>query len=258
MHATTREVRHAEPPEMVLSVGGLKKRYGKVVALTGVSISIPKGSVVALLGPNGAGKTTLIEILLGLRTPDAGSVTLMGVDILKNPRACQEKIGVQLQDTRLHPKLRVKDALKLFASFYQHKADIAAIARLFGLDEQMKRPIARLSGGWQQRVALALALVNDPEFLILDEPTTGLDPLARREVWSLLRSLRSKGRTILLSTHFMEEAEQLADEIILLSKGSVIATGTHEQLKSGMEGAGATLEDVYIHLVQQHGGGLGL
>jgi ABC-2 type transport system ATP-binding protein len=240
----------AQPHDPVV-VSGLRKRYGKTVALAGVSFRIPKGSVVSILGPNGAGKSTLLEILIGLRTPDAGEVRLFGTDILKHPRSCQHRIGVQLQDTRLVPKMTVGEAFKLFASFYEKIGDIEAIATSLGLHNYMKKKVSALSGGWRQRLALALSLINDPDLLFLDEPTTGFDPIVRREVWQILEKFRADGRTIVLSTHYMEEAERLSDQIIMLSRGSIIAAGTAGELKASLAQTDATLEDVYADLIQR-------
>jgi ABC-2 type transport system ATP-binding protein len=240
----------AHPHDPVV-VSGVRKRYGKTVALAGVSFRIPKGSVVSILGPNGAGKSTLLEILIGLRTPDAGEVRLFGTDILKNPRSCQHRIGVQLQDTRLVPKMTVREAFKLFAGFYEKTVDIDSVATPLGLHTCMKKRVSALSGGWRQRLALALSLINDPDLLFLDEPTTGFDPIVRREVWQILEKFRAGGRTIVLSTHYMEEAERLSDQIIMLSRGSIIAAGTASELKASLAQTNATLEDVYAELIQR-------
>lgn len=240
----------AQPNDPVV-VGALKKRYGPTTALAGVSFRIPSASVVAILGPNGAGKSTLLEILIGLRVPDAGEVSLFGVDILKHPRACQHRLGVQLQDTRLMPKMTVKEAVDLFAGFYDRVTDVDALCGSLGLPPYYKVKIGTLSGGWHQRLALALSLINDPELLILDEPTTGFDPLVRREVWQILRQFRGDQRTIVLSTHYMEEAERLADHVIMMSRGSIVAAGTVAELKARVDQSNATLEDVYAELIQR-------
>lgn len=234
----------------VVVVSSLSKAYGDTQALDNVSFSLGAGKVLALLGQNGAGKSTLLESLIGIRTPDSGVISLFGRDVRQAPHDWRQKIGVQLQDTRLMPKMRVEECLELFSSFYNKVGDIPAIVQSLGLEPWLKRKVSTLSGGWHQRLALALALINDPQLLILDEPTTGFDPIARREVWGLLKAVRAKGRSILLSTHYMEEAEQLADEIILIAKGRIIAQGTAQELKDRHGEPGATLEDVYALLVQ--------
>jgi len=217
--------------EPALRCRGLVKRYGDVTAVDGLDLEVRSGECFALLGPNGAGKTTTIEILEGLNSPDAGEVTVLwqhwgrGED-----RALRERLGIQLQETRLHEKLSVEETVRLFRSFYQRGPEPAEVLRRVQLDEKRRAWVGKLSGGQKQRLSVACALVNDPEVLFLDEPTTGLDPQSRRQLWDLVEDFRRRGGTVLLTTHYMEEAEQLCQRVAIMDHGRVIALGTPAEL----------------------------
>ena len=215
----------------ILQVENLTKRYGEVEALRGVSIEVQEGEVFGLLGPNGAGKTTTVEILEGLRTPDSGRVSVCGLDPQRNPEELKREIGATLQATSLPDKMRVLEALKLFAHFYERRRNPEELLKRFGLEEKRNAFYSTLSGGQKQRLALALALVNDPRVLFFDEPTAGLDPQVRREIYGVIEELRQEKKTILLTTHYIEEAERLCDRVAIVDHGKVIATGTPRELK---------------------------
>ncbi|MBN2980925.1 MULTISPECIES: ABC transporter ATP-binding protein [Cohnella] len=210
----------------VIQLEQLRKQYGQTVALDGITMQVNKGEIFGVVGPNGAGKTTLIEILEGLRTADGGEALVLGKDIRKEAAEIKQRIGVLFQATTLPEKAKVKEVLRLFASFYKNARNPEEIARLTGLQDKGNAMIKSLSGGWKQRVALALALINDPEILFLDEPSMGLDPNARKEMWATIRELRGEGRTIVVTTHYMEEAEQLCDRVAIISKGRLVALET--------------------------------
>ena len=215
----------------ILQVENLTKRYGEVEALRGVSIEVQEGEVFGLLGPNGAGKTTTVEILEGLRTPDSGRVSVCGLDPQRNPEELKREIGATLQATSLPDKMRVLEALKLFAHFYERRRNPEELLKRFGLEEKRNAFYSTLSGGQKQRLALALALVNNPRVLFFDEPTAGLDPQVRREIYGVIEELRQEKKTILLTTHYIEEAERLCDRVAIVDHGKVIATGTPRELK---------------------------
>ncbi|MGD0697687.1 MAG: ABC transporter ATP-binding protein [Terriglobia bacterium] len=219
----------------------LHKSYGAVQALRGISFEMKKGEVFGLLGPNGAGKTTTMEILTSLRPPDAGLVQVCGLDPTRESNELKEKIGAQLQATVLPDKMRVEEALRLYASFYKHRASIEALLESFGLTEKRRTFYEHLSGGQKQRLALALALVNNPELVLLDEPTVGLDAMLRRDIYSLIERFRSEGRTVLLTTHYIEEAERLCDRVAIIDHGQVVANGSPRELIKG-SGKGTRLE----------------
>jgi ABC-2 type transport system ATP-binding protein len=208
----------------------LTKHYGPSLALAGVSFSVGAGEIFGLLGRNGAGKTTAIECIVGLRDCDSGSVQLCGVDALQNSRQASELIGVQLQDTALQDKVTPREALGLFASFYAHPAKVGDLIERFGLTEKADAAFDTLSGGQRQRLALALALVNQPRVLFLDEPTAGLDPQSRRQLHEMIRGMRDEGRTVVLSTHYIEEAENLCDRLAIIDRGKIVAEGKPEEL----------------------------
>jgi ABC-2 type transport system ATP-binding protein len=214
----------------VISVNELRKRYGSIRAVDGVSFEVRKGEVFGLLGPNGAGKTTTIEILEGLRKPDTGQAMVLGIDVARRPEALKERIGVQLQTAALYPELTVTELLALFGSFYARSRPAAELVSELGLDERRNAISRDLSGGQRQRLSIALALVNDPELIFLDEPTTGLDPQARRALWEHVAGLRSEGRTILLTTHYMEEAERLCDRVAIMDHGRILEMGKVAEL----------------------------
>ena len=215
---------------LALSVRGLRKRYADVVAVDGLDLFVSTGECFGLLGPNGAGKTTTIEICEGLNTPDEGEVLVLGRRWASNERELRERLGIQLQETQLAEKLTVEETVRLFRSFYQHGRTVDEVIRLVQLDEKRRGRVGKLSGGQKQRLALACAVVGDPELLFLDEPTTGLDPQSRRQLWELLSELKSLGRTIILTTHYMEEAERLCDRVAIVDHGKVIALGTPREL----------------------------
>ena len=201
-------------------------------AVDGVTFEVARGEVFGLLGPNGAGKTTTVEILEGLRAPDAGDAHVLGIDVAAGVGDLKERIGVALQTAALYPKLTVREVLDLFASFYRRSRPADELIALLDLGEKRDTRTQDLSGGQRQRLAVALALVNDPELVFLDEPTTGLDPAARRSLWEIVRSLQADGRSVLLTTHYMEEAEVLCDRIAIMDHGRILETGTVEELVS--------------------------
>ena len=230
--------------EPIIQVEGLYKNYGAVAALRGVSFSVEEGEVFGLLGPNGAGKTTTVEILEGMRTPDRGLARVGGLDPEKSGTQFKERIGAVLQSTSLPDKLRVKEAIELFSRFYQRRADTNELLRRFQLDEKSDAYYSQLSGGQKQRLALAMALVNDPDVIFLDEPTAGLDPQVRREIYDKIEQLRREKKTVLLTTHYIEEAERLCDRVAIVDNGRVIAQGTPRELKQ--KSAGRTRIEVRL------------
>ncbi|HWD05562.1 MAG TPA: ABC transporter ATP-binding protein [Amycolatopsis sp.] len=210
----------------VIEVGHLHKRYGEKVAVDDVSFTVEDGEIFGILGPNGAGKTTTVECLEGLRAPDGGTCEVLGLDPRRDGPELRQRVGVQLQESRLPDRLRVGEALELYASFYRKPADIERLLKLLGLTDQRATAYKKLSGGQQQRLSIALALVGNPEIAVLDELTTGLDPQARRDTWSLVEAVRDEGVTVVLVTHFMEEAERLCDRIAVIDAGRVAAIDT--------------------------------
>jgi len=215
----------------VLQVENLVKRYGEVEAVRGVSFSVEEGEVFGLLGPNGAGKTSTIEVLEGLRVADGGSATVCGLDPQKNPNELKNEIGATLQATSLPDKLRVSEAIRLFAGFYKRRRNTDELLKRFGLEEKRHSFYNQLSGGQKQRLALAMALINDPRVLFLDEPTAGLDPQVRREIYGVIEELKREKKTIVLTTHYIEEAEKLCDRVAIIDHGKLIASGTPRELK---------------------------
>jgi ABC-2 type transport system ATP-binding protein len=215
----------------ILQVENLVKRYGDVQAVRGVSFNVEEGEVFGLLGPNGAGKTSTVEIMEGLRTADSGRVSVCGLDPQKNPQELKHQIGAALQSTSLPDKLRVIEALRLFASFYRRHRSPEELLKRFGLEEKRNTFYNQLSGGQKQRLALAMALVNDPKVLFFDEPTAGLDPQVRREIYDIIEELRREKKTIVMTTHYIEEAERLCDRVAIVDHGTVIALGTPRELK---------------------------
>jgi ABC-2 type transport system ATP-binding protein len=220
---------HASPTP-ALAVRSLRKTFGPVVAVDHLDLEVRRGECFGLLGPNGAGKTTTIEICEGLTTPDAGDVEILGRRWRTHERELRELLGIQLQDTQLAEKLTVEETLRLFRSFYSRGRDVSEVLGVVQLEEKRRGRVGTLSGGQKQRLALACAIVGDPELLFLDEPTTGLDPQARRQVWDLIEALKAAGRTIVLTTHYMEEAERLTDRVAVVDHGRVIALGTPREL----------------------------
>src|SRR5215210_151724 len=209
---------------------GLVKRYADVVAVNGLDLEVIRGECFGLLGPNGAGKTTTIEILEGLTVPDAGAVEILGTSWDRDGDTLRERLGISLQETQLTEKLTVGETIRLFRSFYQNGRDPEDVLVQLSLDEKRNARVGKLSGGQKQRLAVACALVGDPEFLFLDEPTTGLDPQARLSLWDIVEKFRAGGGTILLTTHYMEEATRLCDRVAIMDHGRVIALGTPAEL----------------------------
>ena len=216
----------------VIRVRGLTKRYGDVQAVDGIDFDVAKGQIFGLLGPNGAGKTTTVEILEGLRDADGGEVSVLGVDVMRDADAIKPRIGVSLQTAALYPKLTVTELVDLFRSFYPHSRSTKEIIDALELGERRNARSQELSGGQRQRLAVALSLVNDPELVFLDEPTTGLDPAARRSLWDIVEGLKADGRSVLLTTHYMEEAEILCDRLAIMDHGHILEMGTVEELVS--------------------------
>jgi ABC-2 type transport system ATP-binding protein len=214
----------------VIRVTDLKKHYGDVKAVDGVTFEVARGEVFGMLGPNGAGKTSTIEVLEGLRTPDVGTVEVLGLDVRKHPQSIKERIGVQLQSVSLYPRLTVTELLDLFGSFFAHRVPTKELIDAVDLGERAKAWSMNLSGGQQQRLSIALALVNDPELVFLDEPTTGLDPQARRSLWDLIRGLQARGKTVMLTTHYMEEAAELCDRVAIMDHGRILEMGPVAEL----------------------------
>ena len=214
----------------VVQVQGLRKTYGATIAVDDVSFEVGEGEIFGMVGPNGAGKTTTIECLEGLRKPDAGSIRVLGMDPQGENRALRERLGMQLQQSNLPDRMKVWEALDLYASFYPKAADWRELLVQLGLEEKRNTPFSKLSGGQKQRLFIALALLPDPKLVFLDELTTGLDPQARHAIWDLIRDVRSKGKTILLTTHYMEEAERLCDRVAILDKGRIVALDTPSNL----------------------------
>jgi len=212
-------------PTNAVTVRGLKKSYGDVDALRGVSLDIREGEIFGLLGPNGAGKTTLLECIVGLRVPDDGEITVTGIDATRRARDVQQRIGVMLQSTALQDKITPREALQLFGTFYRNAADPAQLLERFALTDKADATFDTLSGGQRQRLALAIAFVNRPEILFLDEPTAGLDPQSRRELREEIIRLKKDGRTVFLTTHDVDEAERLCERVAILDGGAIIATG---------------------------------
>ena len=241
-----------------LRVQGLRKAYDDVVAVDGLDLQVQTGECFGLLGPNGAGKTTTIEICEGLLAADSGSVEVLGRRWESDARDLRELLGIQLQDTQLSEKLTVDETLTLFQSFYREARDVGEVINQVELDEKRHSRVGALSGGQKQRLAIACALVGSPQLLFLDEPTTGLDPVARRQLWDLISKFQAEGKTIVLTTHYMEEAERLCDRVAIVDHGHVIAMGTPRDLIDSVDVSrlpppeprttSATLEDVFVSL----------
>jgi ABC-2 type transport system ATP-binding protein len=244
----------------VLAVRSLLKRYGDVVAVDGLDVVVGEQECFGLLGPNGAGKTTTIEICEGLVERDAGEVEVLGRSWERDAAALRERIGISLQETQLSEKLSVRELLSLFRSFYAHPHDVSHVVGVVQLEEKIDARIGSLSGGQKQRLAVACALIGDPELLFLDEPTTGLDPQSRRQMWDVIERFRASGRSIVLTTHYMDEAERLCDRIAIVDHGKVIARGTPAELiaehgpppRTEVQTVTATLEDVFVSLTGRH------
>ncbi len=213
-----------------IEVSDLRKFYGSVRAVDGITFEVQEGEIFGMVGPNGAGKTTAIECIEGLRRPDGGGATVLGMDPQRDGYELRERIGVQLQEASLPNRIKVWEALDLFAAFYRRSVDWPSLLEQLGLAEKSNGSFAKLSGGQKQRLFIALALLNDPDLVFLDELTTGLDPQARRAMWDLVRSIRERGKTVFLTTHFMEEAERLCDRVAIMDQGRIVALDTPENL----------------------------
>ncbi len=218
--------------DIAISVQGLRKAYGDFEAVRGIDFVVRSGEVFGLLGPNGAGKTTTVEILEGIRDRTSGEVRVLGFDPQQQAKSLKDRIGVCLQATNLPDKITVEEALDLFASFYSHKVNGDRLLERLQLSEKRRTWYSKLSGGQKQRLALAMALINDPQFVFLDEPTTGLDPQVRLEIHRLIEELRQEDRTILLTTHYIEEAERLCDRVAIIDEGTIIAYGTPSEIRA--------------------------
>lgn len=216
--------------EVVISVEKLVKQYRTLQAVKGISFDVQKGEIFGLLGENGAGKTTTLEIIEGLRRPTSGKVTVLGHEVGKESAHIKQRIGVQLQSSAYYAYLTLQEMLELFASFYGKKVDPDRLLGMVHLESKAKSYITQLSGGQRQRFSIIASLVNDPEVVFLDEPTTGLDPLARRNLWDLIRSIKDDGRTVVITTHYLEEAEILCDRVAIMEKGEIIAKGKTSEL----------------------------
>jgi ABC-2 type transport system ATP-binding protein len=220
--------------ETVIEVDGLRKTYGAKVAVDGISFEVRRGQIFGIVGPNGAGKTTTVESVIGLRKPDGGSLSVLGLDPQRDGAQLKRRIGVQLQQAALPNRIKVWEALDLYASFYKDPADWRELLKQWGLEDRRNAAFAKLSGGQKQRLFIALALVNRPEVVFFDELTTGLDPQARRATWDLIQSIREQGTTVVLVTHFMEEAERLCDRVAVIDSGKLLALDTPEALVKGL------------------------
>jgi len=248
-------VRDDRPP--IIVVRDLRKRYGDLVAVDGVSFEVGEGEVFGILGPNGAGKTTTLEMIEGMRPIDEGSAMIDGVDVRRNPREVKRRIGIQLQASAFFDELTLTELIDLFGQLYERDVDPAALLAMVDLTEKAKSQVRTLSGGQKQRFSIASALVNEPRVLFLDEPTTGLDPQARRHMWGLVRLIRESGHTVVMTTHYMEEAEELCDRVAIMDGGHIIALDTPQKLVDELIGRGfrkerverlANLEDVFIEM----------
>ena len=243
------------PP--IIRVDELTKRYGQLVAVNAVSFSVFRGEVFGILGPNGAGKTTTVEILEGMRTPDSGTALVNEIDVTRHPRRVKAIIGVQLQTSAFFDGLSLLEILQVFGSLYQAKVDTRALLDEVELADKSRSQYRELSGGQKQRFSIAVALTNDPLVMFLDEPTTGLDPQARRHLWELVKQLQARGKTIVLTTHYMEEAEELCNRVAIIDEGQIIALDSPDTLVNDLLERGfakpqlakmANLEDVFLDL----------
>jgi len=243
--------------ELAVRCQNLQKRYGDVVAVDGLSFEVRRGECYGLLGPNGAGKTTTIEILEGLLSPDGGEVEVLGCQWKTDERQLRQRLGVQLQETQFTDKLTVEETLRLFRSFYQRGRSIDELIGLVELESKRRSWVVKLSGGQKQRLSIACALAGDPDLLFLDEPTTGLDPQSRRQLWSILARFREAGGTVVITTHYMDEAETLCDRVAIVDHGHVIAEDSPKGLIASLAAPKVvvhqgTLEDVFMSLTGRH------
>lgn len=241
----------------IISVRDLVKKYGDFTAVKGLSFDVEEGEIFGLLGPNGAGKTTTLEIIETLRAKTSGTVTVDGKDLDKQPNEIKKVIGVQLQASGFYPNLNLKELIELFAGLYNVKTDPQELLRSVNLEEKAKNKFKQLSGGQKQRFSIATTIINKPKIIFLDEPTTGLDPQARRNLWDLIRQLRSEGTTVVITTHYMDEAEELCDRVAIVDSGKIISLNTPDNLIDNLVASGfqrkkkvkeANLEDVFLDL----------
>jgi ABC-2 type transport system ATP-binding protein len=241
----------------IISVKDLRKNYGSFEAVKGISFDVYEGEIFGLLGPNGAGKSTTLEIIETLRDKTSGTVVLNGFDLDKDPDSIKKIIGVQLQTSGFYPGLKLVELIKMFAGLYNQPANAIELLKLVNLEDKANNKYKELSGGQKQRFSIATTLINKPKVIFLDEPTTGLDPQARRNLWDLVKDIRAKGTTVIITTHYMDEAEQLCDRIAILDEGTIIALASPDKLIDDLVATGferpkqvkaANLEDVFIHL----------
>ena len=244
-------------PAPIVAAKDLRKRYGSLQAVDGVSFEIAEGEVFGILGPNGAGKTTTLEMIEGMRPIDSGSAVVDGIDVTVDPRGVKARIGIQLQASSFFDELNLVELLELFGHLYERTVDAQALLADVELTEKSRSQVKTLSGGQKQRFSIAAALVNDPRVLFLDEPTTGLDPQARHHLWGLVRRIQERGHTVVLTTHYMEEAEELCDRVAIMDRGLIVALDTPQRLVDALIGRGftkarverlANLEDVFLDL----------
>ena len=243
--------------DAIIKVNNLVKKYGDFTAVKGISFEVKEGEIFGLLGPNGAGKTTTLEIIETLREKTSGQVTVDGMDLDKEPQAIKNIIGVQLQAAGYYPNLNLKQIIELFAGLYNRTIDPMALLDTVNLREKSKAKFKELSGGQKQRFSIATTLINEPKLIFLDEPTTGLDPQARRNLWDLIKQLRERGATVVLTTHYMDEAEELCERVAIIDSGEIIALSTPSQLIDNLLASGfkrpkevkaANLEDVFLNM----------
>lgn len=243
--------------DSIISVQNLVKNYGKFKAVKGISFEVGKGEIFGLLGPNGAGKSTTLEIIETLRDKTSGKIIVDGLDLDESPEKIKKRIGVQLQSSGYYPGLNLLELIDLFSGLYNTSTDRHALLNLVNLREKAKSHFKSLSGGQKQRFSIATTLINDPKIIFLDEPTTGLDPQARRNLWDLIRDIRNRGTTVIITTHYMDEAEQLCDRVAIMDEGEIIAIESPDKLIDDLVASGferpkmtkaANLEDVFIHL----------
>ena len=242
---------------VIISVKGLRKNYGSFEAVKGISFDVHEGEIFGLLGPNGAGKSTTLEIIETLRSKSSGEIIVAGFNLDSHPNQIKQIIGVQLQTSGFYPGLKLTELIQLFSGVYNQPVDAMELLRLVNLEEKAKSKFKELSGGQKQRFSIATTLINKPRIIFLDEPTTGLDPQARRSLWDLIRDIRAKGATVILTTHYMDEAEQLCDRIAIMDEGKIISLDSPDKLIDDLVASGferpkqvklANLEDVFIHL----------
>lgn len=248
----TREKSVRQDTDNLISVSNVTKTYGTKVALSDVNLEFRRGETTVLMGPNGAGKTTLMEILCGLHTPDmGGEIRAFGQNIALAPEEHRVRIGVQLQETQLFARATAREYLNFFRALYPRSLALEDISSWLSLDSYLDLEIRKLSGGMAQRVALALAVINDPEIILLDEPTIGLDPISRRSLWACLQQLKKREKTLIFTTHYMDEAVSLADRVIMLADGRVVFNGTPAQIKAKVQELSYSLDDVFAHYVNR-------